>query len=579
MFDKIKRIYKKENTKNILILLFVSCIICIPLLNTKLNITYDDGVQHIARLMGTYQSLGENQNFSVIMSRFCNNFGYSWNIFYSPITAYGPLIFKIIGLSFINCIKVFIFFITFMSGITMYFFTKEITKNKKIALISGIIYLFAPYRFTDMYIRNALAELTTFVFLPMVFQGLYGILKQKPKREYILIIGAVGLILTHTIVTIYVAIISLVYIITQFKELKNRKVRDKIILSLLFIILISSFFWAPLLEHKTNTQYEVFKEGRMERTEVLKAFKLGFEQLFITFNNNIMIFEIGLLNIIVLILTPIVIKKLKRKYINTDFYRFYKFALILAIILIIMTLKIFPFEYLPSILKMIQFSFRLLEFTSFLFAFIVGVNIYVLIRKIKYKDIFIIIAILTISSLAFLSHLQFSDNIDENKLWPAVAVTNETGRVHRGCASFEYLPSKAFENRSYIETREDKIIVLEGNATIENEQKNLTNLICDITNIQEETKIELPYIYYLGYRVIIEDGINQIQLNTYETDNGFVGVTIPKAEKIKLNVNYEGTFTMKACNFISILGIIILITRVVLVRIKDIKEKTKEIEN
>lgn len=579
MFDKIKRIYKKENTKNILILLFVSCIICIPLLNTKLNITYDDGVQHIARLMGTYQSLGENQNFSVIMSRFCNNFGYSWNIFYSPITAYGPLIFKIIGLSFINCIKVFIFLITFMSGITMYFFTKEVTKNKKIALISGIIYLFAPYRFTDMYIRNALAELTTFVFLPMIFQGLYGILKQKPKREYILIIGAVGLILTHTIVTIYVAIISLIYIITQFKELKNRRIRDKIILSLLFIILISSFFWAPLLEHKINTQYEVFKEGRMERTEVLKAFKLGFEQLFITFNNNIMIFEIGLLNIIVLILTPIVIKKLKRKYINTDFYRFYKFALILAIILIIMTLKIFPFEYLPSILKMIQFSFRLLEFTSFLFAFIVGVNIYVLIRKIKYKDIFIIIAILTISSLAFLSHLQFSDNIDENKLWPAVAVTNETGRVHRGCASFEYLPSKAFENRSYIEKREDKIIVLEGNATIENEQKNLTNLICDITNIQEETKIELPYIYYLGYRVIIEDGINQIQLNTYETDNGFVGVTIPKAEKIKLNVNYEGTFTMKACNFISILGIIILITRVVLVRIKDIKEKTKEIEN
>ena len=36
------------------------------------------GVQHIARLMGTFQSIEENQKFPVIMSNFCNGFGYSW---------------------------------------------------------------------------------------------------------------------------------------------------------------------------------------------------------------------------------------------------------------------------------------------------------------------------------------------------------------------------------------------------------------------------------------------------------------------------------------------------------------------
>ena len=60
--------------------------------------TYDDGIQHICRLMGTYQSLQEGQ--TKIMSNFCNGFGYSWNIFYSPLTALLPLIFKFIGASF-----------------------------------------------------------------------------------------------------------------------------------------------------------------------------------------------------------------------------------------------------------------------------------------------------------------------------------------------------------------------------------------------------------------------------------------------------------------------------------------------
>ena len=69
---KIKSIIKKENTINIIILLIASIIVCIPLLRKNFNITYDDGIQHIARLMGTYQSITEGQTFPVIMSNFCN---------------------------------------------------------------------------------------------------------------------------------------------------------------------------------------------------------------------------------------------------------------------------------------------------------------------------------------------------------------------------------------------------------------------------------------------------------------------------------------------------------------------------
>ena len=589
----------KNKYFSFIILLIASIFVCIPLLNQKLDISYDDGIQHIARLMGTYQSLQEGQSFPVIMSNFCNGFGYSWNIFYSPFTAFAPLIFKLIGASFVNCIKIFMFIVVFTSGITAYLFAKEVTKNKKIALLTGIFYIFAPYRFTDMYTRNALAEFTSFVFLPMVFHGIYGILKNKPKSEYFLIVGGIGLILTHTVITMYVAILCFIYVVTQAKKLRNINIIKKLIFSLLLIIVITSFFWVPLLEHKLKAEYEVFKPGRMERTDVLIAFKLDFLDLIRTPKENIMTYEIGWISIIMLVLSPIVIKKFKVKYRNTDFFRLYMFSLIAGILLEIMTLKVFPFEHLPAILKMLQFSFRLLEFSSFFFAFVAAVNFYELIRvlhkhfmfgnylpakEISYRikkfgkksvshktnavnneDIIVILIILMILSCTFIPHLQYTDNLEEERLWPTVPVTSSTGRVHAGCASFEYLPSKAFENRSYIENRTSGLITLEGNAEIEDEQKQGSKLECQINSAEEGTIIELPYIYYLGYNVTLEQNGEIVELEEFETENGFLGVKLPVVQNASIKVNYTGTVIMKITRIISILGTIFFLFSIIIV--------------
>lgn len=133
------------------------------------------------------------------------------------------------------------------------------------------------------------------------------------------------------------------------------------------------------------------------------------------------------------------------------------------------------------------------------------------------------------------------------------------GRVHAGLASFEYLPCKAFENRSYIETRNQNVIVLEGNAKIESEKKQNTNLSCELIDVTEKTKIELPYIYYLGYKVTLNANGEKVNLKTYETKNGFIGVVLPTMERGSLQVSYEGTTIMKISSIISIIALCILI--------------------
>lgn len=376
---------------------------------------------------------------------------------------------------------------------------KNITKNNNIAILASIIYILAPYRLTDMYIRNALAELTSFVFLPLVFLGLYNIFKEETyeannKNGLILAIGSIGLILTHTIITMYTAIFAIIYILINIKKLKNKKIIKLLIINVLLILVITSFFWVPLLEHKMNTEYEVFKPGRMERTEVLVAYKLDLYRLFFTKSTDHMIYEIGIITLISVFLTPLAIKKIKEK----EYYKIYLFMLISGITSAIMTLKIFPFEYMPSIFKMIQFTFRLLEFSSFFFSIIAAINIITLSKKIETKEIIILLIAIIVLTIPLKSHLRTLENYDESKLWPSVPVMQETGRVHAGCASFEYLPSKAFESRHYIETRGQNTIVMNENSAtiIENEVKNGTKMSFDVKYVLEETRNRIT-IYIL----------------------------------------------------------------------------------
>lgn len=557
MIQKLKEKLKKISSKayvNYIIIIIASIIICLPLASKNLDIYRDDGVQHVCRLIGTFQTLESGECLPMIIPNLCNNFGYSWNIFYSPLTAYAPLIFKLFNFSFVNCLKMFMFVVTLLSGIAMYKFVEKVTKNNKIALLASIIYILAPYRITDMYIRVAIAELTSFIFIPIIFNGLYTLLNEE-KKSFILAWGTIGLILTHTVITFYMAIICFIYLLVFIKKLKNKKILKNLLLNLLIIVLATSFYWGGMLQHYFATSYEVFVPGRMEVGDKLEYYKTRFFQLFITKEDDSMIYAIGLVTVIGLILTPITWSRIDKNY-----KKMYVLFLILGLVLIFMTLTFFPFEKLPGIFRMIQFTFRLYEFTSFFFAFISAINYGIVIKNFNIGDVIVLFIISGLLLVPYKDKLDFEVKRNEQDLINGVEVTQNIGRIHVGMASMEYLPSKAFNAlKTYIATREDVPIVLnDSNAIISNYEKTGTNMHFDISNIEADTKIELPYIYYLGYRVYI----NEEEIQYSESENGFVEISLAKnmseAGITKVVVKYMGTNEMIIATIISIIILVIL---------------------
>ena len=119
---------------------------------------------------------------------------------------------------------------------------------------------------------------------------------------------------------------------------------------------------------------------------------------------------------------------------------------------------------------------------------------------------------------------------------------------------------KVFNNRKYIEDRED-VPIAYNNQTISNYEKNGLTMKFTMKGTGE---VELPYIYYIGYCV----RVNGVKAKTKESDNGFIKINVTE-EKSSVTVDYEGSTLMKISLIISIISLLSIFVK----KIIDLRQK------
>lgn len=526
----------KKFLNDYLILIFVATVIAIPMFTKSLNVYEESGIHNIAKAYGTYLDI-EKDGFSNVISGFSNSFGYSWNLFSGPLSLYGIILFKLICTSFISAYKLFAFVCLLLSGILMYKFVYNVTENGAAATMAGAIYMTSPYHITDLYILNSLGEFVSFIFIPLVFLGLYDLFDNK-KKHYHITIGFVGLILTHTSSAVIAGVFAVLYILLNIKKLKDLKIIKLLILNIIFIIAITSFYWGSVLETKSITDYQIYEadfEEEIDRGLTIKS-------LFATGRNEKYVFELGPHIIIMLgvsIMTISNIKENKKEYL---------FFIISGFVCLWMSTKYFPF-------KLIKYPWQILQFSCFFFTFICSINMYTIIKNLNYKDTIITAVICLTYILALKSYVPYTENLTEIQDWKLGSVSGKEVETVAGIEEGKYLPVKAYKNRFYIATREQRIYVLQGKAIIENEEKNGSKMSAKIITTEEDSIFELPYIYYPGYEVRSDGMI----IETFETRNGFLGINIPKHDDSYIEVVYTGTTLMKITRIISFISGIVFV--------------------
>ena len=548
---------RKDKVIHYIIIIASSFIASIPLINLRIYGT-DDGFVHMLRIFGTEQILKTGIFPPFIYSKFANGFGYAINLFYSPFVTYGPLFFRIFGLHYYTCLKLFAYSTILISCFTMYNFLYEVSKKREIAILGAVIYAFIPYRLETIFNRFAIGEFTAYIFFPMLFHGLFNLLKGDGKKHYYIAIAAIGLILTHTISTEYSAIFALLYIVFNFKQLKNKGVIRKIAINVIFILAITAFFTVPLMEHKILGNYVIFNSTSMRSlpSDVQNS-TIKISQLFKDSGEvNGVSFKIGI-TLIVLTLLGILSYKEMDKAIKNEYITF----VIIAVISLTMVTKLFPWIIMPKILTTLQFAWRMLAYSEFVLSIICAVNLYYFIEMIAkdkekiYNALFAISIVVIIASMAKIDY-NYSYEA-EKTLTDEEYEANLSNKTSIWSINREYLPekvdTKALGN-SYLDHRENRVYVLNGNATIINEKKEDLLLEFDIEDYKANTILELPYIYYLGYTVTTEQ--NE-KIQTFESDNGMLAIKLDEnIDSAHISVEYTGTKIEKVSYVISAISVI-----------------------
>lgn len=521
-----------------------------------------DLAPHMARVVGMSQEISEGQIPPLVVSNYANGFGYAWNLFYPPMAPYITFIIHCLGFTYIHAFQILIVVFVIISGIAMFKLLEEITGNKNIGLMAAIMYMCAPYILGDIYTRMALGEILAYAFLPILFLGIYNLFEKEGNKHFCIAIGAIGILLSHNISAVFAILLSAIYVIFNIRKL-NKSVLIKIFINIIFILLITAFFYVPLLQAKMSTDYQAFEEGHMGSIESVKSHSVYLYQLLFgemkdgisaaTSDSNVnldedMCFQIGLFIVIPVMFTPFVFKSISKKNRKN-----YLLAVILGALLIIPTTTIFPYEVMPESVAIIQFPWRLIFPITFLWTIIAAINISKAFKTIDIKEIMAITTIILIYVYPLICANPVSKVTVEQ--YQEIDTVSETAKTSGACSGLEYLPHKAFDNIDYVRNRNQEAICLEGDINITEQNKNGSIMEVKYQKLSEKAIIELPYIYYPGYEI----KINDTKIEYAESENGFVQIEILDGETGTINVKYTGTILARTSFIISFIAFIIFI--------------------
>ena len=177
-------------------------------------------------------------------------YGYGSPLFhyYPPLPSYLGLLLRGSGLSLIGALKGVHLLALVAGGLGVYAYSHTLHKNRNAALLTALLYLFAPYQLLDIYQRGATAEACVLGLLPWLFYAIHQ-LHSTSTRGWLLVTSALiaALCLTHTSLALFSALALASYVWTLHGwRLAWSRLRWEIAATLLGLGL-STFFWVPAL--------------------------------------------------------------------------------------------------------------------------------------------------------------------------------------------------------------------------------------------------------------------------------------------------------------------------------------------
>lgn len=487
-------------------------------------------------------------------------FGYGQAMFnfYSVFPYYlGILIRQLAQLSLIDSTKMLFAISLVLGGAGMYLLAKNFF-GKSGAFISAVLYLFAPYRALNVYVRGALAESFSLALLPFLWLFIYKTIKKpEPKNVVLLSFALAFLLITHNISTLMYAIPTAIWTVYWlFRNLQKKSILG-LFLGTAFGIGLSGFFLIPVIAETALTKDEIFTSGYSSYI----AHYVSLNQIFISRfwdfggsifgDNDHMSFQLGWphwwLGAGIGIYSLFRLIKSRKSI----------FLLVLGLLgvsalalFLTHSRSTFIWQKIP-VLAFVQFPWRFVGLSVFLISLAGGALSLVLPGRIKYTLMLLVItSAILLNYQYFRPQMHFYEETDETKL------SGELFYMQQQAAPSDYLPRTA--KSAPISLAPESPEIVKGRAEISNFNKTSGTFFFD-ANVGEESVVDVPIIYFPGWKAYILQGQGQELGISPGGELGVIRLSLPKG-----NYMIEGRFTNTPArdigNTVTVLSFIVLVS-------------------
>ncbi len=385
MVGKLKTTFKKHPILRDLILLGILLLLSVwagkGIFKYGVFITHY-GNHHLARSFDAIQAIKEG-HFPL---RWAGSLNYSCGVpvfnFFYPLIYYLVIIVNIVvGEAYLS-LKI-IYFLTLLIGTTsFYLWTREETKRRLPSFAGALLYLFAPYRFSLIFVRGS-PEFLAYAIFPLVLY-LYSLsFNARTNRKFILYIFFAtitgGLLaISHNFTVMFLMPIVFVYLIAKIVAV--RKIETKkialIVFSYISIFALGAFFILPAIIEKKFTRLGTihivnYKDHFPTLAQLIRS-KWDYFYSSPGVENDGMSFMLGYAQwfILALVLGWLIYKYLRsrkkpmKEFIKKNLWLIAFFVFSLLLIFLILPWSMFIWDLLP-LLQEIQFSWRILGVAIF----------------------------------------------------------------------------------------------------------------------------------------------------------------------------------------------------------------------
>lgn len=504
--------------------------------------TSHDGWHQVARLYFFNSALKDGQIPPRFSGDLLNGFGYPLFIFsyHLPWLLAQPLV--LMGLSIFDAIKA-VFVITYiLSGISMYLFISHIW-GKKAGLVSGLIYLYAPYRFANILVRANMGEAVSFIFFPLIFWGLWKL--AKPDKKWGILAGSTGIagaLLSHLMV-VYLFFLPISLFVLTILNKNKIKYLINVGITVLLGAGLAGYYLLPVVFYQPMTVFkQIYKNLYLNYFTQLKLLfysPWGYGALG---TSGEMSRQIGLVILIILCLSLICVIYFLLKHKHQKSIKYFLVFIISFIFTVFMMTKASAgFWKLLQPVVFIDFPWRFLAVTTFCGSVLGGI----LTNSFKNPLLQYIFMGFIFISLIYTNrnHIRVNQYTDiPLDLYIRSELTTNTDD--------EYLPK--WVNRQY--AKDEKIPLISGGNAETAVIKNTSNRLLFNYSLISGSEVSIHKMFFPGWTGFIDGKITPLLKN----DQGGIKIQLPEGSH-QFDLRYMPTPVMIIGEIISVVSILLII--------------------